>query len=117
MSRLPECRRCPMTCSVRLRTDFQPFPNPLLVTGDLMSRTSRRWIASEQNIAVLLLIAGLSSGACSGGAAPRAEVVPANASPRADLILTNARVYTLAWGEPAADGAPAANAPHGPAGW
>lgn len=29
----------------------------------------------------------------------------------------NARVYTLAWSEPAADGTPAASAPHGPAGW
>lgn len=56
---------------------------------------------------VWLLIAGGSSGACS---VRRTE-------PRADLILTNARVYTLAWGEPAADGTPAASAPHGPAGW
>jgi len=31
--------------------------------------------------------------------------------PAADLILTNARVYTLAWGEPAADGTPAEDAP------
>ena len=30
---------------------------------------------------------------------------------RADLILTNARVYTLDWGEPATNGAPAADAP------
>lgn len=29
----------------------------------------------------------------------------------ADLILTDARVYTLSWGEPARDGTPAANAP------
>ncbi len=28
-----------------------------------------------------------------------------------DLILTNARVYTLSWSEPSTDGAPAANAP------
>lgn len=29
----------------------------------------------------------------------------------ADLILTNGRVYTMAWGEPSTDGAPAADAP------
>ncbi|MFN8579527.1 MAG: amidohydrolase family protein [Gemmatimonadaceae bacterium] len=32
-------------------------------------------------------------------------------SPRADLILHNARVYTMAWPEPGADGRPAAGAP------
>src|SRR5262249_119079 len=66
----------------------------------------------------LLLVAGLSAPACSSPhTASRTDPIPANASSRADLILTNARVYTLAWGEPTADGAPAANAPHGPAGW
>lgn len=66
----------------------------------------------------LLLLAGVSLGACAGTrTAPTADPTPANASPRADLILTNARVYTFAWGEPAADGTPAANAPYGPAGW
>jgi predicted amidohydrolase YtcJ len=35
----------------------------------------------------------------------------------ADLILTNARVYTLDWGEPGPDGAPAGSAPHADAGW
>ncbi len=35
----------------------------------------------------------------------------------ADLILTNARVYTLSWDEPARDGRPAPNAPHAAAGW
>src|SRR5262245_58208465 len=35
----------------------------------------------------------------------------------ADLVLTNARVYTLSWGEPDADGRPAANAPHDSTGW
>jgi predicted amidohydrolase YtcJ len=30
----------------------------------------------------------------------------------ADLLLVNGRVYTLAWDDPAPDGAPAANAPH-----
>ena len=36
---------------------------------------------------------------------------------RADLILTNARVYTLDWGEPASDGTPAANAPWSGESW
>jgi len=36
----------------------------------------------------------------------------------ADLLLTNARVYTLAWGEPESDGAPALDAPYSAAdGW
>ncbi len=35
----------------------------------------------------------------------------------ADLVITGGRVYTFAWGEPAADGTPAAGAPHGEDGW
>ncbi|MBL8988558.1 MAG: amidohydrolase [Gemmatimonadetes bacterium] len=35
----------------------------------------------------------------------------------ADLILTNARVYSLAWGEPDSAGRPAKDAPYGPQGW
>jgi predicted amidohydrolase YtcJ len=67
---------------------------------------------------IIALVACWLSGACSGHrASPRAEPVRAAASARADLILTNARVYTFAWGEPAIDGTPAANAPHGAAGW
>jgi predicted amidohydrolase YtcJ len=74
-----------------------------------MSRTSRNSIASV-SVAVLL------SGACSSArTAPRADL--ANAGARADLILTNAKVYTFAWGEPDGDGAPAADAPRGPTGW
>jgi len=75
---------------------------------------NRRSLAPVANLVLLLA----ASGACSPGrTAPPADPSPASARPHADLILTNARVYTLAWGEPAADGAPAANAPHGPAGW
>ncbi|HEX7836355.1 MAG TPA: amidohydrolase [Kofleriaceae bacterium] len=83
-----------------------------------MSSISRRWFAPVPTVVVWLLVAGSSSGACSGHrTAPRADLAPTNASPHADLILTNANVYTLAWGEPAANGTPAADAPHGPAGW
>ncbi|HSD69699.1 MAG TPA: amidohydrolase family protein [Woeseiaceae bacterium] len=35
----------------------------------------------------------------------------------ADLILTNARVYTLDWNEPAGDGTPARGAPYDAQGW
>ena len=35
----------------------------------------------------------------------------------ADLILVNGRVYTLSWGEPAADGSIAFDAPHDESGW
>ena len=35
----------------------------------------------------------------------------------ADLILTNARVYTLAWNEPAPDGTTARGAPYDDRGW
>jgi predicted amidohydrolase YtcJ len=35
----------------------------------------------------------------------------------AELLLVNARVYTLAWDEPDADGRPAASAPHSAQGW
>ena len=35
----------------------------------------------------------------------------------ADLLLVNGSVYTLAWGDPAPDGTPAADAPHTASGW
>ena len=38
-------------------------------------------------------------------------------SAAADLVVTHGRVYTLAWGEPAADGTPATGAPHDTGGW
>ncbi|WFL77927.1 amidohydrolase [Altererythrobacter arenosus] len=38
-------------------------------------------------------------------------------APTADLILVNARVYTLDWAEPGRDGTPAPNAPRNEAGW
>src|ERR1051325_1969660 len=83
----------------------------MLTHGGAMTRIHHGWFAPVATIAVF---AG-ASGACSSGTASRATA--ANAGPRADLILTNARVYALAWGEPATDGTPAAGAPHGPGGW
>lgn len=44
-------------------------------------------------------------------------VLAACGRPQADLVLTNARVYTFDWSEPALDGTPAADAPHDAQGW
>ena len=38
-------------------------------------------------------------------------------APQADLLLTNASVYTLNWSEPAPNGSPATDAPHDSLGW
>src|ERR671912_583908 len=38
-------------------------------------------------------------------------------TPAADLLLLNAHVYTMTWGDPDGEGRPAKNAPHGPDGW
>jgi len=54
--------------------------------------------------------------ACGTALLLAARALPAGAQ-SADLILINARVYTLAWDEPARDGTPAKNAPHSSAGW
>jgi len=35
----------------------------------------------------------------------------------ADMLITGGKVYTFTWDDPAADGAPAMNAPHSSAGW
>ena len=37
--------------------------------------------------------------------------------PAADVILVNARAYTMSWPDPALDGTPAGQAPHGAGGW
>ncbi len=58
-----------------------------------------------------LSAAALVLAACSPDPAADRE---ANA---ADLVLTNARVYTLNWGEPGGDGTPAPDAPRGDGGW
>lgn len=46
-----------------------------------------------------------------------AACAPAPAVAPADTLLTNGRVYTFTWADPAADGTPAANAPHSAEGW
>jgi predicted amidohydrolase YtcJ len=45
------------------------------------------------------------------------EPADVSETPGADLILTNARVYTLNWAEPGGDGTPAADAPRSADGW
>jgi predicted amidohydrolase YtcJ len=88
--------------------DARAMLQPALLIPETAARIRRRrWLTPVPAAVVLLLVAGGSSTACSGR--------PTTA--RADLILMNARVYTLGWSEPAGDGTPAASAPHGPAGW
>ena len=41
----------------------------------------------------------------------------APSQPPADLLITNARVYTFAWDEPSAEGTPSPNAPRDGTGW
>ena len=61
----------------------------------------------------LLCLAGVAAvlAACSP------DPAAVGAATGADLILTNARVYTLNWGEPGRDGTVAADAPRRDAGW
>lgn len=50
-------------------------------------------------------------------AAAIAACATAPAPPPADLLLVNARIYTMAWADPAPDGTPAQGAPHDANGW
>ncbi|MGB5626327.1 MAG: amidohydrolase [Woeseiaceae bacterium] len=59
-----------------------------------------------KTLVFLALVAGCAE---DSGEADKAE--------DATLILTNARVYTLAWDEPAPDGSVMPNAPHDESGW
>ena len=66
--------------------------------------------AEATGLAARTLIAlALALAAMLGCGSPPHEV--------ADLVVTHGRVYTLDWGEPAPDGAPAADAPHDRTGW
>ena len=63
-----------------------------------------------RSLRIAILATGLAMlAACAPEARP-----PDNP---ADLILTNGRVYTLTWDDPAPDGGPAPNAPHDDSGW
>ncbi|MEM9555428.1 MAG: amidohydrolase [Acidobacteriota bacterium] len=59
------------------------------------------------------LVAGLLvSALCAQGCS-----TPDPAPERADLVVTNGRVYSLAWSDPSADGTPAPDAPYDAEGW
>lgn len=62
-----------------------------------------------------VFVAACTQDESATGDAPAAGA--SGASPTPELILTDARVYSFAWGEPGTDGTPAADAPHGPEGW
>ncbi|HSG89115.1 MAG TPA: amidohydrolase [Pseudomonadales bacterium] len=69
--------------------------------------------------AALLLATVLLAAACAEPTEPAAGGAgrDAGAGAEPELILTNANVYSFAWGEPGRDGTPAADAPRGEAGW
>ncbi|MEM9058301.1 MAG: hypothetical protein AAGD86_12550, partial [Pseudomonadota bacterium] len=59
-----------------------------------------------------LVALALSLAGCSD-----ADPTGSNADTAADLIITDARVYTLTWADPAIDGTPSAGAPRDADGW
>ncbi len=67
-------------------------------------------------VPLFLFTAGLLM-ALAGCAAPEEGTNAATSSEAADVVITQGRVYTFSWGEPAADGTPAADAPHDANGW
>ncbi|MEM9595370.1 MAG: amidohydrolase [Acidobacteriota bacterium] len=67
-----------------------------------------------QRFALAVLTSALV--ACGAEAPPPTGVGSLEKAP-ADLVLTGGRVYTLDWGEPDAEGTPAADAPHSADGW
>jgi hypothetical protein len=62
-----------------------------------------------RRVHLIVVIALLGGGAAACSSKPAVEP--------ADTLLINGRVYSFAWGEPAPDGTPAADAPHGADGW
>ncbi|MEM7354223.1 MAG: amidohydrolase family protein, partial [Acidobacteriota bacterium] len=73
-----------------------------------MNVRSQRWISVL--LGSLLLAAGCATP-------PDDANDSASAEGKADLVVTNGRVYTFAWGEPDGDGTPAADAPRSDEGW
>ncbi len=61
--------------------------------------------------ALVTLLLALAAAGCT----PSQE--PAAGPAAADLLVTNGRVYTFSWGEPATDGTPAEDAPRTADGW
>jgi len=73
------------------------------------SGTSHNAAGAPVRLTALVLLACL--GACAEGPSDNAKVGDAN------LILTNARVYTLSWDEPGLDGTVMPGSPHDENGW
>lgn len=67
----------------------------------------------------LYFILGLLLASCSKNSShPPSERTTAHTKPpSADLIFTDAKIYSLNWGEPDSNGLPAKNAPHDHTGW
>ena len=64
-------------------------------------------MTSRRSVCLAALVCA-TAAACSS---------PAPAPPSADLILTNARAYTMTWADPAPDGTPAPGAPYADGRW
>ena len=75
----------------------------------------------QKLLRALLPLCALGLAALSGCTDPASQAPapaePASTEPGADLLIVNARVYSLSWPDPAPDGTLAAGAPHGPEGW
>jgi predicted amidohydrolase YtcJ len=69
----------------------------------LLTMAARR-AAPHRSVWLTAVLATLT--ACGDAAPPQVDVIEP-----ADLVITNARVYSLAWTEPASDGSPGAEAP------
>lgn len=75
-------------------------------------------MSAHRRLFLALPVLALLFGVGCGDPAAEADVAAdAPGAPQADLILTNANVYTFRWGEPARDGTPAADAPRTANGW
>ena len=67
-------------------------------------------------LTLIALLAAVALAGCGQSDPPTGDAAGATVEP-ADLIIDNARVYTLSWAQPAADGTPAADAPRDETGW
>ncbi len=77
-----------------------------------MQTSDRRTAA----LALIVLATGMLTALVGCGGGP-GEPEDTTAPSPADLIIDHARIYTLAWGQPAPDGTPAADAPRSTDGW
>ncbi len=66
-------------------------------------------------LVIALTVAGWA--ACTASNSPAPSIPSRGPADPADWVMTNGRVYSFDWSDPDLDGRPAADAPHGPAGW